>query len=635
VVAKLKPPHTPQLGSARWRFPNHILGIAECKQRLADSISSFIGEQQEQQPQLTPVQQWEAIKQHAAAATQSIVFRRQEQQRQQRRTLLAAIRTAAGLNDRHPNATAVANLLAAEQALTAHEEASLAAQTAATEPLWELYGESSTFWFHRLGKQQPEQQHILEVDKPGGGKVSLDTPQGVAAAADLLADFYDPRASGLFSCHPTDPQQQQAMLGAVDKQLSEQAQKQCCGTEADGLLTEAEAQAALASLPRGKSPGSDGLTYEFYNAMWDLVVKPMVAAFNHSYSQQQPQLSAQQRLGLILLIYKGGDKSRSDPASYRPITLLNCDLKIVAKLLVLRFGPALHEVIDQTQTAFVPGRDIADNVLLHLEEVDYLQESFMLQQQATSSSHQPLQQHSGCIVFLDFEKAYDRLDRGWLFQCMAAMAFPAQAIKWVELLLRGTQGMVLFNGGHRSRVFDIPSGCAQGSPLSPLLYVIAAQPLAARCRQLQAAGSFRGISMPDGAPAPCCHQHADDTTLHAATVQDVSVLLQQAVDPFCAASAAKLNVSKSQGMVLGSHPVLQGVDPVTGVLFPDTLQHPIRHLGVLLSVQGAVLHAPRLFRQRLQTITWRVRQWAQYDLTLLGRCEVAKQVLASCLAYHA
>jgi hypothetical protein len=43
----------------------------------------------------------------------------------------------------------------------------------------------------------------------------------------------------------------------------------------------------------------------------------------------------------------------------------------------------------------------------------------------------------------------------------------------------------------------------------------------------------------------------------------------------------------------------------------DIAQHPIRHLGILLSVAGAEQHAAALFTQRLQTITWRVRQWAR------------------------
>jgi hypothetical protein len=511
-------------------------------------------------------------------------------------------------------------VLEAEQALTDMESAQLAQQTAATEPLWEVYGEQSTFWFHQLGRAAHEPQSIAAVQRRDGTLVAAQGREGIAAVGELLADYYDPAKGGLFSCHPTDQQQQEHMLAALDKRLDEEQQQQCSGEEEDGTLTLQEAQAALDSLPRGKAPGSDGLTYEFYTAMWDVVGRPLVDAFNHSFQQPELRLSEQQRLGLITLIYKGGGKPREDPVSYRPITLLNCDLKIIAKVMVHRFGPACASIIDPTQTAFVPGRDIADNVLHHLEEIDYLQEV----------------QQPGCIVFLDFEKAYDRLNRDWLLRCMEAMQFPESSMRWVRLLLADTKGRIVFNGGHSSRVFDIPSGCAQGSPLSPLLYIIAAQPLAAKCRQLQREGEINSISMPGNqGPAPCSHQHADDTTLHAATAADIRVLLQQAVEPFCQASAAKLNVDKSRGMGLGPNSSMVGMDAATGIVFVNTAAEPIRHLGILLSVRGAHAFAEQLFEQRLRSIGYRARTWSRYNLSLLGRCEVARQVLASCLVYHA
>ena len=324
------------------------------------------------------------------------------------------------------------------------------------------------------------------------------------------------------------------------------------------------------------------------------------------------------KCGKNVLIYKGGSQPRADPNSYRPITLLNCDVKIAAKVQVLRLGAALQSVIDPTQTAFVPGRQIADNVLCHLEEVDYLQQV----------------QQPGVVLFLDFAKAYDRLNRPWIQLCMQRMGFPAGSIRWVQLLLQGTQAQLMFNRGQLSRTIAIHAGCAQGSPLSPLLYVIAAQPLAARCRQLQRTAGFSSILLPGGRPAPCCHQHADDTTLHAADVAGAAALLQQAVQPFCRATGGKLNIGKSQAMVMGSHPQLVGVEPTTGITFVDTTSQPIRHLGVLLSATGGDAFADRMYGQRLQLIAWRVKLWSKHSLSLHGRLEVAKQVLASCLSYH-
>ena len=62
------------------------------------------------------------------------------------------------------------------------------------------------------------------------------------------------------------------------------------------------------------------------------------------------------RLGIVALLYKGGGAPRAAVASFRPITLLNADYKIVAKAIARRIGAALDSVVDQTQTAFVPGR---------------------------------------------------------------------------------------------------------------------------------------------------------------------------------------------------------------------------------------------------------------------------------------
>lgn len=620
VMVQLQPRGSPQPGPRRWRFPNHMLGVQQFIDSLKQQLEEAVSELAQRSPRLDPAAEWEEIKDSAISISKRLQQQLQREQNTERRQLRQQVAAARRIAERFPSSRAERDLLTAEQDLTDFETAVLQRSVAATEPLWEVYGESSTYWFHRLGKAATEPQFIAEVLAPDGTTVRAQGRAGVAAAGGLLADFYDPATGGLFAQRPTDEQQQQEMLAAIDKQLDEEGHQQCQGAQADGSISTAEAHDALRSLPRGKSPGSDGLTYEFYTAMWEVVGDPLVAAFNHCFSQDLPMLSERQRLGLIVLIFKGGGKLRADAASYRPITLLNCDVKIIAKVMVRRFGPAMDSVIDSTQTAFVPGRDIADNVLLHLEEIDYLQESA---------------EQQGCIVFLDFEKAYDRLDRGWLFQCMEAMQFPDSSMRWVRLLLGGTRGQVVFNGGHHSRVFDIPSGCAQGSPLSPLLYVIAAQPLAAKCRQLQRDGRITSISMPDGSDAPSCHQHADDTTLHAATVAGIRVLLRSAVEPFCAASGAKLNNSKCQGMTLGSHPQLVGADADTGVRFVDTTAQPIRHLGVPLSTRGAAAFADQLFTQRLSSITYKARTWSKHKLTLLGRCEVARQVMASSLVYHA
>ena len=181
--------------------------------------------------------------------------------------------------------------------------------------------------------------------------------------------------------------------------------------------------------------------------------------------------------GRITLLYKGKGLDRALPASYRPITLLNTDYKLAARILADRLGPLLNQVIDSTQTGFLPQRWIGDNILAHLEIIASCQRT----------------QQPGVLLFLDFEKAFDRLDRPWLERCMAATGFGAGAQRWVSLMHASTSAKVAFNGWHTQR-FPVQSGVFQGSPLSPLLFALAVQPMSAHARQLAAQQDrFRNI----------------------------------------------------------------------------------------------------------------------------------------------
>ena len=165
-------------------------------------------------------------------------------------------------------------------------------------------------------------------------------------------------------------------------------------------------------------------------------------------------------------------------------------------------------------------------MLCHLEEVEYLQQT-----------GQP-----GCMVFLDFSKAYDRLSRSWILQCMSSMGFGQNACKWVSIMLQNTSATATFNGW-RSAGFPERTGVQQGSPLSPLLYVLGAQPLASHLRQQAQLGIVRPISMSNGQPAPVSHQHADHTSLHVLQPSDAQVAIDSSMALFCAASCSQLNAS--------------------------------------------------------------------------------------------
>jgi hypothetical protein len=442
----------------------------------------------------------------------------------------------------------------------------------------------------------------------------LCTSLGVKEGGDVIADFFDSTVGGaLFHPGPVDAAAQADLLAALDTVLGQGDVAKC---EADLELS--ELQHALQATATSKKPGLDGLPYELYSALWPIVGQALLDCWHECMSRPVPCLPPSMVEGCIVLLYKG-EGCREQLGNYRPITLLNADYKLIAKAYAQRFGSPAASVVDVTQTAFLPGRWIGDNVLHHLEEVDYLEAT----------------QTPGCVLFLDFAKAYDRMDRGWIHRCMQHMGFGEKARAVVQCLLTGTRARGMYNG-HLTRTFDITSGVAQGSPLSPLLYVLAAQPLAAKVRQLQGHNQFAPIPQPNGEGAPGIHQHADDTTLHAATAMDAEVLVARAVQPFCRATNSRLNAHKSKVLLLGGAQSLgQTAGSGIGYPTPGSDAVAVRHLGIMLG-PGTVGEAARQakFVAIKGGIASRMLHWSRHSLSALGRAHVAKQCFASMLVHH-
>ncbi len=157
----------------------------------------------------------------------------------------------------------------------------------------------------------------------------------------LSAYFDGCRPGGLFAPGQVDTGAQELLLGALDAFVQPEQAQVCGRPEGDGLLTTACLADALRSAPRGKAPGSDGITYEALKAFWGVLAEPLVDCFNEAYQDTSPEplLPESQRSGVITLIHKGGGKPVEDVASYRPITLLNCDYKLLARVLVQWLTP--------------------------------------------------------------------------------------------------------------------------------------------------------------------------------------------------------------------------------------------------------------------------------------------------------
>nr|BAA25763.1 reverse transcriptase [Chlorella vulgaris] len=617
VSLSLTAPASTLYGSAAWRLPLHLLD----DQPFCDRVTAAIPEYLAAHPLgegVTQGSRWVELKWQVKDMAMQRSWALAAERRASQRALESDSRAALAAFTRRP---APDTLLAWQNAHQLLQGLNVeAAKGAALQAgiVWQFYGEQSTFWFHHLARGRQGRTELMALrtgPAPDSPRVVLDHPAGRDRGGAVLREYYSgDEAAGLFAAQPVSLAAQDELLQAVDKRLSPQAAAAAEGERGDGSVSVAELETALRSLPRGKAPGLDGLPYEFYLRFWPVVGLELAGMLQEAFGggRRCPPLTQ----GRITLLYKGKGADRESLASYRPITLLNTDYKLAARAIASRIGPLLNQVVDATQTGFLPKRWAGDNVLAHLEEISYLE-----------ATHQP-----GVQVFLDFEKAFDRLDRAWIERCMAAVGFGPGVQRWVHILHSGTTSRVAFNGWHTD-AFPVAAGVFQGSPLSPLLFVLARAPMAAHARMLAGQLAFQPIRLPSGEPAPVMHQHADDTSVHARTPGMLRSCWGPSVGLHCAATGARLQRSKSQALGLAASAISPGPIQSRGVTFAAS-SDGVKHLGIPLSTQPAAA-ATALYTAIIEKVEARIARWSGFRLSLLGRAYVAKQVLASMVTYHA
>ena len=195
---KLRPPNRLQ-GHRRYVFPNHLLGNRQYVQDMKSTLNTTIQQWQQQHPTGSKLEMLEAVKEAASVNTQIWHDNFKQEQQQHRRDLWRAVKLAKErVQVSQHDGQLIANLLTAERRLTEYDTAAAERRKAATEPLWEVYGESSTYWFDRLGREPPESQLISSLHPPGLDQQPVPQKRiaGVAEAGDLLADFYDSAKGG-------------------------------------------------------------------------------------------------------------------------------------------------------------------------------------------------------------------------------------------------------------------------------------------------------------------------------------------------------------------------------------------------------------------------------------------------------
>lgn len=294
--------------------------------------------------------------------------------------------------------------------------------------------------------------------------------------------------------------------------------------------------------------GPDGIPFAAWRAVLPLAAPVLLSALNALLSGQTPPPGF--NLGVLFLIPKKLTGLISDT---RPISVTNSDNRILASVMAKSIVPAVSDLVNPEQRGFLAGvsgeKHIVDINKIFYDAVKEKKKSTKL------------------LFLLDTAKAFDSIDHSWITAVLARVGFPP----WVRNFVKGSLSNVKvapFFGDGLLDWISIDRGVKQGCPLSPLLFIIAYDPLIFHLAR---------------DPNIKLFVFADDIAIITNSVSDIapSLLL---ITSF--SNVSGLGINKSKSMVIPSCPpedwaLIQ--EQLRASSWPDlTVQAAGTHLGILI-----------------------------------------------------
>ena len=374
-------------------------------------------------------------------------------------------------------------------------------------------GEKNTKYFLSLERSRQNRKSITTLTVNG---------QRISDIKDILnceVEFYE----NLYKSKNTRTPEQYLNNVNLESKLTEQEANLC-----EGPITLEECIDAVNGMKLNKSPGLDGLTAEFYKQFWPYISSLVHESFLES--QTNGELSRSQKQCVFSLLYKKGDPENME--NWRPISLLNIDYKILARVLALRLQKVLPKIISLDQQGYIKNRYIGYNIRQIQDIIDYTETLDI----------------DGVILFLDFKKAFDTVEWDFMINVLRKFGFKNDLISWVNTLYKNICSSVI-NNGWKSDFFEISRGIRQGCPLSALLFIIVAEILANRIRTNEEVSGIQ-VQIDNETHKLKITQLADDTTLFLKNATEIPTVIK-IVEEFGNYSGLKLNKKKTEGIFIG------------------------------------------------------------------------------------
>lgn len=369
----------------------------------------------------------------------------------------------------------------------------------------------------------------------------------------------------------------------------------------DNLISIEECGKSLKNLPNNKAPGSDGFTTEFYKFFWLDIKKFVYDSFLYSF--ENGILSIDQRRAILTLLPKNGKDLRW-LKNWRPLSLLNTDYKIIAKLLATRLQDVLPKLINEDQAAYIKNRYIGENIRKIIDIFEFTCNKF----------------NPGIAIFLDFEKAFDTISWDFLHMTLDTFNFGPYFKNWVKILYNKPVCSVI-NNGISSETFEIKRGIRQGCPISALLFLLVAEIMAIHIR---CDNNIKNINI--NGCSPKIVQMADDTTIFVKDTASVKIVLD-ILNKFHQCAGLKLNTDKTEAIQLGIN-----TNTIKSKFGIKWVEGPIKILGIWV---GKNLHdvEAKNIHEKIKKVETVLNMWKSRTLSIKGKITLLKSQAMPILLY--